>query len=409
VARLLRLASIVERGLTGAARRLVSGRALIEPAELRPAAAAKVTGSGTSLAGPPVVLLAAVPWSYRFQRPQQLARAIAESGQPVLFVQAFTRSMMQPRLFARPQALGPLVLDLRIAGRPDPYRRVMEPAVARDAADLIVRGVKRPPACVIAELPFWSPLAQALQSRWRAPLVYDRLDLHAGFLGVPPLTTAAEQELIRAADLVAASAEALMPASARRAILVRNAVALSDFAPTNEPPSGRRRIGYVGALADWFDAEAVRSAAQALPDWLFALAGRVESTAVAALKALPNVRLLGEIPYSDVARFLASLHALVIPFADAPLTRAVDPVKLYEAMAVGVPVVARSLPEIERWPPPLVTTYAAASHLAGALVSAVAEDGPQRRAARRAAVAEETWAHRARQLLDALAISPTTS
>jgi glycosyltransferase involved in cell wall biosynthesis len=189
----------------------------------------------------------------------------------------------------------------------------------------------------------------------------------------------------------------------RKAFWLPNAVAVEDFPPAAQPSGPARRVGYVGALAHWIDAEAIERAARTLRDWTFELAGRVESPAVERLRALPNVRLRGEIPYAQVPAFLARLHALFIPFVDSPLTRAVDAVKLYEAMAVGVPVVAPALPEVARWPAPLVELYPDRDSLASVLTAAVTADSPELRRARRAAVIEETWAARANRLTRAVA------
>ena len=101
----------------------------------------------------------------------------------------------------------------------------------------------------------------------------------------------------------------------------------------------------------------MRGGGPRLPGWRFRLAGQVEDPEVAALSGLPNLETVGEIPFADVPRFLAGLDVALVPFRDLPLTRAVDPVKLYEALAMGLPVVARRLPETERWAEPLVYLY----------------------------------------------------
>jgi len=401
-ARLLHWAGLAERLLTGAARRLRSGRRLLEPAERRRAVsfenpARHGAGSGQRS---PVVMLPAVAWSYRFQRPQQLARAFARCGRPVLYVEAFSRARFQPAWISLARKEGPLLLQLRIAGRPDPFRSVLGEEAARETAEIIAAGLRRTPAFVLVQLPFWLPLAIALQRRLRVPLVYDRLDLHTGFEGVPAATAAAEAQLLDAADWVAATSRALLPTGAvgERAFLLRNAFAPEDFPAASAPRLEVRRVGYVGALAHWVDADALRLAAQRLPEWTFEMAGRVESPAIAALRDLPNVTLLGEIPYRAVPDFLAGLSALIIPFHDNPLTRAVDPVKLYEAMAVGIPIVARALPEVARWPEPLVYVYEDPESLAATLARAIASDSPAVRVARRQAVDGETWTARVAQL-----------
>jgi glycosyltransferase involved in cell wall biosynthesis len=372
---------------------------------LRRAAAEDRAGGGE--AHEPVVVLAAVEWSYRFQRPQQLARALSRRGHPTLYVEAFARARVQPPYFAAPTAEGPLALALRLPGRPDPYRSVLEAPAAARAAELVASGLRRRPAFILIELPFWLELALELRRRLGAPVVYDRLDWHSGFAGVTAAVADAERQLLERCDLVAASAQDLVErstaASSQPVILLRNAVALEDFPPAPSPAPGAPRVGYVGALGPWFDAAAVGALAARHPSWAFELAGRVETREVAALGQLPNVHLLGEIAYREVPAFLSRLHVLLIPFHDQPLTRAVDPVKLYEGLAVGVPVVARDLPETRRWPAPLVHLYREPAALAPAVAAALAADSPEVRAARRAAVAGETWAARALALAEAVA------
>src|SRR6185436_5134328 len=179
---------------------------------------------------------------------------------------------------------------------------------------------------------------------------------------------------------------------------VPNAVDIAHF------PAGRRQfgppvsVGYVGALGPWFDAEAVGGLAAARPQWRVRLAGRVESPAVRALARHRNVELLGEIPYRQVPELLAGLRALLIPFLDLPLTRAVDPVKLYEGLAAGLPVVSARLPAVEAWSEPSVYAYDGGGLLA-AVERALADDGPEAAASRRAAVEGETWSARAAALL----------
>lgn len=351
--------------------------------------------------GAPVVFLPAVAWGYRFQRPQQLARALAETGAPVLYGEAFRRTRLLPRVELEAVAPGLWRLQLAVGGRPDPYRATVRPAAAEELARRIAAGLRERPLMVLAQLPFWAGAAAALADALGAPLVYDRLDLHGGFAGVPPAVEAAEEELLARADLITATSEVLLEgARAARApsALLPNAVDLSAFpepARRFDPPV---RVGYVGALASWFDAAEVARLAAARPGWRVVLAGRVEDARVEALRCLPNVELAGEIPHRDVPAFLRGLHALVVPFLDLPLTRAVDPVKLYEGLAAGLPVVSRPLPALQRWPEPLVYCAADGS-LLEPLERALAQDGPAAARLRRRAVAAQTWRARADTLL----------
>lgn len=361
----------------------------------------------------PILYLPAVAWTYRFQRPQQLALALARAGHPVLYVDGFLRSRLLPARQLLHTQGGVHVLRMRVPGRPDPYREPLDGQAAIAMADTILAGLsgERPlplsQSMVLVQLPFWAELGRELARRLSVPLVYDRIDLHAGFPGVPESIEEAEDRLIREADLVCATATLLAEKPRElnpRVLLLPNGVDLTAFpspAPVRDSGDSRIRIGYVGALGPWFDVEAVEHAARSLPDWRFRLAGRVEDPQVAALSALPNLETVGEIPFADVHGFLSDLDVALIPFRDLPLTRAVDPVKLYEALATGLPVVARRLPETERWSEPLVYLYDDPESFLRQLRRAVEEHTPALALERRRAAEGESWDRRAAELLGA--------
>jgi glycosyltransferase involved in cell wall biosynthesis len=356
--------------------------------------------------GPPILYLPAVSWSYRFQRPQHLALALARAGHPVLYVDGFLRSHL---LALRRHVLyshgGLNVLRIRIPGRPDPYREPLGRRVAAQLTEMILDGLHHErPLMVLVQLPFWAELGRELARRLGIPLVYDRIDLHAGFPGVPAAIETVEARLIRQADLVCATAGLLAERPREvspQVLLLPNGVDLGAF-PGPVARDERNRavtIGYVGALGPWFDVEALEAAARALPGWRFRLAGQVEDPEVAALAGLPNLETLGEIPFGDVPGFLSGLDVALVPFRDLPLTRAVDPVKLYEALAMGLPVVARRLPETARWSEPLVYLYDDPEGFVRQVRRAVAEQSPEIARERRRVAEGESWDRRASTLL----------
>jgi glycosyltransferase involved in cell wall biosynthesis len=357
--------------------------------------------------GAPILYLPAVAWSYRFQRPQHLALALARAGHPVLYVDGFLRSRLLPSRHVLHTQGDLHVLRVRVPGRPDPYREPLDrPTAARLAATILAGLRHERPLMVLVQLPFWAELGRELARRLGIPLVYDRIDLHVGFPGVPAGIEAVEARLIREADLVCATGGLLAERPREvspQVLLLPNGVDLAAFpAPARPREAGPPTIGYVGALGPWFDVEAVAAAARALPDWRFRLAGKVEDSEVAALAALPNLETVGEIPFADVAGFLAGLDAALVPFRDLPLTRAVDPVKLYEALAMGLPVVARRLPETARWAEPLVYLYDDPEGFVRQVRRAVAEHRPEVARERRRVAEGESWDRRADALVRAV-------
>jgi hypothetical protein len=125
--------------------------------------------------------------------------------------------------------------------------------------------------------------------------------------------------------------------------------------------------------------------------------GPVEGTA----PALPRLVVEPPWPHEALAAAVADAHALLLPFRVDALTRAVDPVKLYEYIALGKPILAAHWPALDRFAP-FVTFYRSASELA-ALVRARALPSPPDADERAAFLAPQKWQVRSAALADAIA------
>ena len=353
---------------------------------------------------PDVLLLPVVAWTYRRQRPQQLAEALARRGKRV-----FYGALTGPGEPREATAVAPGVTLLPIAGvrREDPGDRplegkALESALASLAAARDRYGLHE--AVAVLQSPFWTPLARALRDRYGWKIVYDCLDEHAGFAtNRPGLVGAAEDELVAVADLVLATSEVLRErlAALRPDVrLLSNGCDYELFAGVPEPrPSGPSlAVGYVGTVAEWFDAELFSELARLRPRWRFHVVGGYEGDRAPSLPEGRNVVLHGEKPHGDLPDLRARFDVEIIPFRLSALTHAVDPVKLYEAAAAGRPVVATRMralePLAERG---LVRLADGAEDFADAIEAAAAE-ATATAPARRAFARENTWDARAETL-----------
>lgn len=106
----------------------------------------------------------------------------------------------------------------------------------------------------------------------------------------------------------------------------------------------RPRIGFIGQVDDRLDEELVLQLARARPRRQIVLVGRVTKTArVDALAREPNVHLLGYQPYDELPRILRDLDVCILPYRSTELTESCNPLKVYEYLAAGKPVVATPL------------------------------------------------------------------
>ena len=107
-------------------------------------------------------------------------------------------------------------------------------------------------------------------------------------------------------------------------------------------------VGFVGGLSEWVDTALLATVARSRPEWTFALVGPSGGGDLTRLRGLHNVRLLGPRPYEDLPRHLAAMDVGLIPFVQNRLTWHADPIKAYEYLAAGLPVVATDLPALRR-------------------------------------------------------------
>jgi glycosyltransferase involved in cell wall biosynthesis len=159
------------------------------------------------------------------------------------------------------------------------------------------------------------------------------------------------------------------------------------------------RIGYIGALAPWLDFDAIAQLARRHPEWEVVMVGPIllgVEQEVMRLTELPNVFHLAAVPYDRLPEILGQFSLGLIPFRYNELTRGVNPNKLYEYLAAGLPVVAtRFSDEVARYPE-LVRAVDPGDEFVAACEQVVASisDGGQARAiaeAARAAARENDW------------------
>jgi GT2 family glycosyltransferase len=297
-----------------------------------------------------VVCFPIVDWGFRFQRPQQLMSRFAAAGHRVFHLSHQFRASGEP---CRMRALARNVREVSLrAFRVNAHQGVLHDD-ARDALVSALGELRRaiaPGAVAVVQSPFWWPVVKEAAASFGWPVVYDRMDLHAGFSTNHGVVADQERELMARADLVVASS-AVLEADARRynrnVLLVRNGCDYRHFSRVRgRTPGARPVIGYYGAIADWFDTDLVADLAERRADWDFVLVGSTHLSDVSRLARLPNVSLPGEKPYREIPKWLGRFDVAILPFKRTPLTEAANPVKAYEIFASGKPLVSVPLPEM---------------------------------------------------------------
>lgn len=231
-------------------------------------------------------------------------------------------------------------------------------------------------------------------------LVYDCVDAITEFRDAPASLEDSEARLLRRADLVLASSRPLLDRCAAlhpAAIYVPNAGDVERFARESserpEPAELRSiphpRVGYVGAIREWFDVDLVRQAVERFPRASFVLVGD-DAPLLAPLRRYANVHPLGPRAYEELPAYLGAMDVCIIPFRQTPLIRHTHPIKVYEYLAAGRAVVSTPMAEIRHLTE--VDQAEAGEPFLAALAARLAEPRtPAADARRRASIRGETW------------------
>jgi len=196
-------------------------------------------------------------------------------------------------------------------------------------------------------------IVDILERRRWGRVVFDLCD-DIDDMEVHPALREGETSLLRSADVVFATAEALVDKARRvrdgEVHYVPNGVDAARFGDKIESPGKLRRVLYVGAIYEWLDEDLIVEVASARPDLEFRIVGPLRRPLPRLVK-MANVSIPGPVAAEDVPKEIAAAQLCMIPFRPGPLTEATDPLKLYEALIAGRPVLATALHQGERFAP----------------------------------------------------------
>ncbi|MEX0650074.1 MAG: oligosaccharide flippase family protein [Candidatus Andersenbacteria bacterium] len=213
--------------------------------------------------------------------------------------------------------------------------------------------------------------AEYLNAFSNSTVIYDCVDNHAMQAGVsrnPKRVHAEEHRIFQHSDLVTVTSKALYDMKKGQHKNVRLVLNAGDVELFSKPVSATAQqgalealqdiphpiIGSVGALDAYkFDFELLKSVARAHPDWQFVFVGSPvvdeRTPALTELVKLPNVHIMGTIVREDVPAYVHYFDVCVIPYRASAYNKASFPLKFWEFMATGKPLVVSGLPELKQY------------------------------------------------------------
>lgn len=244
-------------------------------------------------------------------------------------------------------------------------------------------------------------------------VVYHCVDEHSANPSVPSRQVIEhEKQLLRSADVVFTSAatlyEAKRPYNAKTYYLP-NVADAEHFARARDEsltvPEDMQSIrhpiaGFVGNITAYkLNLGLLRQVAEARPDWSFVFVGPVgtgdPSTDVSGLR-LENVHLLGARPYAELPRYIKAFDVCTIPFNQNPSTWGTLPLKFFEYLAAGKPVIATDLPALADFRQYFYPIHDASEYAAA--LSAALTEGPECVTQRIQLAQQYSWSARMREI-----------
>jgi len=314
-----------------------------------------------------IVMLASIHFTQDlWQRHQQLANEFVNDGYEVTFINNRSTILNISRdyknlttneinniflklIMESPTIKGIVMID-RIDFIKDCTNQIYE--VKDQFIKYIVQLFHNDNTSVITYLPEFSDVLANLKDTLKIKVYYDCVDEMSGFYNTKKVVID-ENKLLSICDGVIVTSNTLFVRKGIKnpnCILVPNGVNQEQYSIAQDKPEDIKHlkgpvIGYVGAIAHWFDQEMVCDLAKAYPDWNFVLIGTVYIN-VEKMEGISNIHLLGKREYNLVPQYMQHFDVGIIPFKNNELIVNTNPIKYYEYIAAGIPVVSTIMPEL---------------------------------------------------------------
>lgn len=187
-------------------------------------------------------------------------------------------------------------------------------------------------------------------------------------------------------------------------LVVPNGVLPEEWGQAGVPPAWFAslrppRILYIGELvAERLDVEAIGETAARFPSGSVVLVGAIrDNSLLTSLRRHSNVWIMPPVSHEEITKVVRAADVCVMPHLRTPLTRAMSPLKLYEYLAAGRPVVASDLPPVRVIDPRIIRVPEGHSFADG--VEEALNRGPLDEPERLAFIDANSWSRRHAQIM----------
>ena len=224
-----------------------------------------------------------------------------------------------------------------------------------------------------------------------------------------------ELELLRICDKVVVSSDGLykeitkynVDGISKKTFVINNGVDIEHFDPENVDQSrditflrsSKKKVAYIGTISSWVDLDLIQNMAKKFKDVNFYIIGPLDRNFNKdKYSQTNNMIFTGTQPYEIIPTILSKVDISIMPFRKNQLVKTVNPVKIYESLAMGKPVIATRYEETEKFGD-LIFTYDSAEELESILSKLLSQSEEETVIRRRIEFAREnSWEKRVEQI-----------
>lgn len=304
---------------------------------------------------PDYIVWGVIDWHFRYQRPQHISTELSKKGRRVFYISSNFINDKRSGFSIEPLDQEGRLFQVKLYLQSPPIIYFKAPnnnaiIQLRQSIGELLNWANSRQIVSFVQHSFWFDIARVIPN---SRLIYDCIDHHEGFGNNSHEILALEHKLFEQADLVVCTSgwiDQHVSKYTNHRIIIRNGADFEHFASKPKDiykdPLDRQIIGYFGAIADWFDIDLIRDVSKAFHDCSIVLIGADTANVRKELMECNNIIFIGEVSYSNLPYYLHAFDVALLPFKTLPLTLATNPVKVYEYLSAGKPVVSVDLPEI---------------------------------------------------------------
>jgi glycosyltransferase involved in cell wall biosynthesis len=295
-----------------------------------------------------------INWDYRRQRPHHISRKFANNGHRVFYLTPTLRHLDN---FFEIDHLETNIYELELSSPKyfDIYKDKIDDHLLKSLGESFTKlqNELKLDAISIVAFPTWTPLALLLRKLFGFKIMFDHVDAIQEFPNINKERKKEEHMLLQNSDLVITSASHLFQKAQKinkNTILIPNAGDYALFSGSTKDQMlqdfQKPIIGYFGAIAEWFDTDLIEYVAKNRPNLTFVFIGDTYGSNLKKIRNLNNVYFLGERPYTELPKYLYYFDVCLIPFKLTSLILNSHPIKIYEYLAAGKPVITTEIPDL---------------------------------------------------------------